>query len=224
MNHDLFSFTKAMKEGWQMNGRWKEGGLMIELFKTTKPSMKFHRMIPSRSSWLIGKKTERLVGQAQVVIEPGKSIPIWKFNQMTGHTGEHLLRTTAEDMGIKLTGKLEPCEICAQVKIRLSNVPKKKEKQVPSRPGYRLFIDIRSFKHGSMGGKRHWLIVVDKFSDYSHSFFLKRKSDQIEILPIWIKELKAKYEIDIKYIRLDNSGGKKRLQKECNKQNCWIIF
>ena len=26
LNHDLFSFTKAMKEGWQMNGSWKEGG------------------------------------------------------------------------------------------------------------------------------------------------------------------------------------------------------
>ena len=47
LNHDIFSFTKAMKEGWQMNGRWKEGGLMIELFKTTKTSMKFDRMIPS---------------------------------------------------------------------------------------------------------------------------------------------------------------------------------
>ena len=34
LNHDLFSFTKAMKDGWQMNGRWKEGGLMIELFKS----------------------------------------------------------------------------------------------------------------------------------------------------------------------------------------------
>ena len=33
LNHDLFSFTEAMKNGWQMNGRWKEGGLMIELFK-----------------------------------------------------------------------------------------------------------------------------------------------------------------------------------------------
>ena len=29
LNHDLFSFTKAMKDAWQMNGRWKEGGLMI---------------------------------------------------------------------------------------------------------------------------------------------------------------------------------------------------
>ena len=36
LNHDLFSFTKAMKEGWQMNGRWKEGGLMIELFNSIR--------------------------------------------------------------------------------------------------------------------------------------------------------------------------------------------
>ena len=201
-----------------MNGRWKEGGLMIELFKTTKTSMNFDRMIPSGSSWLMGIKTQRLVGQAHAVIEPGKSIPIWKFHQITGHTGEPLLRPTAEYMGIKLTGKLEPCETCAQAKIRQANVPKKMEKQVPSRPGYRLLMDISSFKHESMGGKRHWLIVVDEFSDCSHSFFLKRKSDQIELFPIWIKELKAKYGIDIKYIRLDNSGENRSLQNECDKQ------
>ena len=224
LNLDLFSFTKAMKEGWQMNGRWKEGGLMIELFKTTKTQMMFDRMIPSGSSWLMGIKTQRLVGQAHAVIEPGKSIPIWKFHQITGHTGEHLLRPTADYMGIKLTGKLEPCETYAQAKIRQGNVPKKKEKQVPSRPGYRLFIDISSFKHESMGGKRHWLIVVDEFSDCSHNFFLKRKSDQIELFPILIKELKAKFGIDIKYIRLDNSGENRSLQKECDKQNLGIIF
>ena len=194
LNHDFFSFTKALKEGWQMNGRWKEEGLMIELFKTTKASKKFDRKILSASSWLVGIKTQRLVGQAHAVIEPGKSIPIWKFQQLTGHTGE----TTAEHMGINMTGKLEPCEICAQAKIRQANVPKKKEKQVPGRPGYSLFIDISLFKHESMGGKRHWLIVVDEFSDCSHSFFLKIKSDQIEMFPIWIKELKAKYGIDIK--------------------------
>ena len=62
-------------------------------------------------------------------IEPGKSIPIWKFHQITGHTGEHLLRPTAEYMGIKLTEKLEPCEMCAQAKITQANVPKKKEKK-----------------------------------------------------------------------------------------------
>ena len=108
------------------------------------------------------------------------------------------MRSTVDYMGIKLTGKLEPCETCTQAKIRQANIPKKKENQVPSRPGYSLFIDISSFKHESMGGKRYWLIVVDEFSDCSHSFFLKRKSDQIEILHIWLNELKAKDGTDIK--------------------------
>ena len=46
----------------------------------------------------------------------------------------------------------------------------------------------------------------------------------MELLPIWIKELKAKYGIDIKYIRLDNSGENRSLQKDCDKQNLGIIF
>ena len=75
----------------------------------------------------MGLKTQRLVGQAHAVIEPGKSIPILKFHHITGHTGEHLLRPTTEYMGIKLTGKLEPCEMCAQAKITQANVPKKKK-------------------------------------------------------------------------------------------------
>ena len=170
LNHDLFSFTKTMKEGWQMNGRQKEGGLIIELFKTTRASMKFDRMIPSGSSWLMGVKVQRVVDQAHA-IEPGKKISMWKFHQITGHTGEHLLRPTAKYMKIELTGKLPPCEVCAQAKIRQANVPKTKMKKVPSRPGHRVFIDISSLKHESRGGNRHWLIAVDEFSDCSHSFF-----------------------------------------------------
>ena len=144
LNHDLFSFTEAMKDGWQMNGRWKEGGLMIELFKTTRASMKFAGM------------------------EPGKTIFISKFHQMTGHTGEHLLRPTANYMKLKLIGRLPPCEVCAKAKIRQRNIPKKKIKKLPTRPGCRVFMDICSFKQVSRGGNRHWLIVVDEFSDYTH--------------------------------------------------------
>ena len=182
LNHDLFSFTKAMKEGWQMNGRWKEGGLMIELFETTRASMKFDRMIPSGSSWLMGIKVQRVLDQAHSAMEPGKTIFTSKFHQITGHTGEHLLRPTANYMKLKLIGRLPPCEVCAQAKIRQRNVPKKKMEKLPTRPGYRVFIDICSFKQVSRGGNRHWLIVVDEFSDCTHSFFLKRKSDQIQIM------------------------------------------
>ena len=109
-----------MKEGWQMNGRWKEGGLIIELFKTTRASMKFDRMIHQDHR----VKVQRVMDQAHSAIEPGKKISMWKFHQITGHTGEHLLRPTAKYMKIELTRKLEPCEICAQAKIRQVNVPK----------------------------------------------------------------------------------------------------
>ena len=149
LKHNLFSFTKGMKEGWQMNGRWKEGGLIIELFKTTRASMKFDRMIPSGSPWLMGVKVQRVMDQSHSVIEPGKRISMLEFHQITGHTGEHLLRPTAKYMKIELTGKLAPCEICAQAKIMQVNVSKKQMKKLPTRPGYRVFIDISSYKQVS---------------------------------------------------------------------------
>ena len=163
------------------------------------------------SSWLMGIKVQRVFDQAHAAMEPGKTIFISKFHQITGHTGEHLLR-------------LPPCEVCAQAKIRQRNIPKKKMKKLPTRPGYRVFIDICSFKQVSRGGNRHWLIVVDEFSDCTHSFFLKRKSDQIQIMLMWIRGLSKKYKIEIKRIRLDNSGENRSLQKECDKANLGIIF
>ena len=97
-------------------------------------------------------------------------------------------------------------------------------KKVPARPGNRVFIDISSFKQVGRGGNRHWLIGVDEFSDCSHSFFMSNKSDQIKMIPMWIKGMSRKYGIEIKRIRLDNSGENRGLQKECDKQNLGVIF
>ena len=198
LNHDLFSFTKAMKDGWQKIGRWKEGGLMIELFKTGRASMKFDRMIPSGSSWLMGIKVHRVYAEAHTAMEAGKTISAIKLHKITGHTGEHLLKPTANYMNLKLIGRLPPCEVCAKAKIRQRNVQKKKIKKLPTKPGYRVFIDISSFKQVSRGGNKHWLIIVDEFSDYAHSFFLKKKSDQIKILPMWIKGIAKNTELKLR--------------------------
>ena len=100
-----------------MNGRWKEGGLVIELFKTKRASMKFDRMIPSGSSKFMEIKVQRVLDHAHSAMEPGKTISMSKLHQSNGHTGEQLLRPTANYMRIKLTGKLAPCEVCAQAKI-----------------------------------------------------------------------------------------------------------
>ena len=44
------------------------------------------------------------------------------------------------------------------------------------------------------------------------------------MIPIWIKGLNNKYGIDVTRIRLDNSGEKRSLQRECDKQNLGISF
>ena len=41
---------------------------------------------------------------------------------------------------------------------------------------------------------------------------------------MWIKGLSKKYGIEIKRIRLDNSGENKSLQKECNMEDLGVIF
>ena len=41
---------------------------------------------------------------------------------------------------------------------------------------------------------------------------------------MWIRGLSKKYKIEIKRIRLDNSGENRSLQKECDKANLGIIF
>ena len=97
-------------------------------------------------------------------------------------------------------------------------------KKLPTRPGYRVFMDICSFKEVSRGGNRHWLIAVDEISDCTHSFFLKRKIDQIQTMLIWIRSLSKKHNIEIKWIRLDSSGENRSLQKECDTANLGITF
>ena len=52
---------------------------------------------------------------------------------------------------------------------------------------------------------------------------MSKKSEQIKMIPMWIKGLSRKYGIEIKRIRLAKSGEKRSLQKECDKQNLGVI-
>ena len=76
-----------MKNGWQMNGRWKKNGIEIDLFKKGHENFSFDRMTPPGSSWMMGIKVRRIVGQVHSMIEKGKKTPIQKFHYMMGHTG-----------------------------------------------------------------------------------------------------------------------------------------
>ena len=53
----------------------------------------------------MGIKVQRVFDQLHSAMEPGKTIFISKFHQITGLTGEYLLRPTANYMQLKLIGR-----------------------------------------------------------------------------------------------------------------------
>ena len=101
---------------------------------------------------------------------------------MIGHTGTHLICPRTKYLGIQTTGKLYPCEHCARGKIRQANIPKASKCHQAKNPGESIFIDISSMMYPSAGGKKHWLLIVDEATDYTHSFFLKKISDMIKTI------------------------------------------
>ena len=76
----------------------------------------------------------------------------------------------------------------------------------------------------SADGKKHWLLTVDEATDYTHSFFLKKKNDLIETMLIQIKNLLMKFDLRIKNIGLDNSTENRMLQAITNQQKLGIKF
>ena len=64
----------------------------------------------------MGIRVQRVFDQAHAAMEPGKTIFISKFHEITGHTGEHLLKHTANYMKLKLIGRLPPCEVVQKPK------------------------------------------------------------------------------------------------------------
>jgi len=66
--------------------------------------------------------------------------------------------------------------------------------------------------------------VVDDCTDFCWSFFLKKKSDQVDLILDLIKDVKAKYNYTVRYIRCDNAGENTSLEKKCLEQGLGITF
>ena len=86
------------------------------------------------------------------------------------------LQKTAKIHGLKLKGDFEVCEDCAIAKARQKNVNKvwKGGSQIP---GERLYLDISSIKEKSFGGAKFWVLIVDDYTDFCWSIFLKSKGE-----------------------------------------------
>ena len=99
------------------------------------------------------------------MIRNGAVREINEYHKAFGHPPETITHETAHAEGVLLKGKFKPCEDCALGKARQANVSKRFVPRSSNR-GEQLFLDISSPSTRSMGGKWHWLLVVDDCIDY----------------------------------------------------------
>ena len=224
MKQKLFSFTQAMLGGWTMQGgQTKQGELFIALTHEDHKPIISDRVLKAGNSVLLAAKIViRNPEEVTAVIMNGKQSKEY-FHRVTGHAGHHLMDATAKYCKVDLTGKVNNCLSCSLEKIRLKNIPKKNEDKSEN-PGERMYLDISSMRKPSMGGRQHWVMLVDEATKYKKSFFLKKKNEQVEPIIDWINALKARHKIQVKIIRCDNAGEIKVLQRESDKNELEIIF
>ena len=183
----LLSFTQAMLGGWSMQGgQTIQRELFIALTHEDHKPIIFDRVLKAGNSVLLAAKMViRNPEEVNAAIVNGKQSKEY-FHRLTGHAGRHLMDTTAKYYKINLTGKVNNCLSCSLEKIRQKNIPKKNEDK-SSNPGERMYLDISSMRKPSMGGRQHWVMLVDEATKYKKSFFLKKKNEEVEPIIDWIK-------------------------------------
>ena len=87
-----------------------------------------------------------------------------------------------------------------------------------------MYLDISSVRKPSMGGRQHWVMLVEEAAKYKKSFFLKKKNEQVEPIIDWIKALEARHKTQVNIIKCDNSGENKVLERKSDKNELGIFL
>ena len=221
LSHNLFSITEELSKGAKLSSNSK---LDIRLAYPNGSILSFDRRIRTRTGWVPCIKFVPLQEVAYLAQTTRKEkVNINKYHELLGHPNWVVTRSTAASRDVVLTGDIIPCEHCMIAKAKQKGVPKiRKERSTV--PGQRIFIDISSPTKKSVGGSKHWLLVLDDCTDMPFSFFLSNKDLlEVNLIP-WIKEMKTKHGIVVKIIRCDNAGENNSLQATCESEGLGITF
>ena len=137
-----------------------------------------------------------------------------KLHGRLGHPHHAKLQSTAQKFGLKYNGDPKPCSDCTKAKIRIKNIPKERTDKPAHAIGIRIMFDISSVQVSSHAGNKFWLLIMDEFSKYCWSFFLKYKSDLPTTMLNWTKEFQRDYRKHIQFFRCDNSGENRTFRED----------
>eukprot|EP01083_Nonionella_stella_P004795 13981_1 len=215
----LFSITRELSEGAKLAS---DANNNIILLYDDGTKIVFDRRIKTHDGWVGGVHISPVVDET-VNVATVATKTVVQYHRELGHPSEMTTRSTAKARGEKLGGTFTQCKECVLSKAKQKKVSKDSVERSKT-PGGRLFIDISSPKTKSIGGSKHWLLVVDDCSDNTFSFFLKKKSDQYDVLIGFVKDLKAKHGMSVRNIRCDNAGENTYLEKMCKREGLGITF
>ena len=137
---------------------------------------------------------------------------------MLGHQSEEATRATAKYLGWTITrGALKPCLPCTIGKAKQKNTVKCSGHDPSKKPGERIYTDIAWIRpaEGTTVSKPYWCIKVDERTQLKFSSFHKHKDDMVESSCELLNRWKHAGN-PVKFIRCDNAGENRTLQKRAN--------
>ena len=149
----------------------------------------------------ISTASGRLMGLEIVPLETNNHIAMYSHDELhdlLGHPNEIVLKDTAKKYKIPLSGTIHTCENCAKAKIKIMKLSKESDSKA-TKIGERISFDISSVNKVSHGGNKFWLLIIDEFTNYCWSLFLKNKSDLPEAMLKWLNNFQCEYKFDLKF-------------------------
>ena len=181
------------------------------------------RRLKTKDGWVSGVRMVPIVKDNNIaLLAVGKAINVNQYHEELGHPSMATTRATAKAKDVRVKDAPKVCEDCLFGKARKKSVPKEKVEQSKT-PGERLFIDISSPTQRSIGGNRHWLLILDDHSDKCFSFFLSHKDMLKTKMVPFIKKLRN-MGIIVKIIRCDNAGENIDFEREANEKGLDLQF
>jgi hypothetical protein len=99
-----------------------------------------------------------------------------------------------------------PCTHFAEAKIRINKIPKEPSKNAATVKGERLMIDISWIKTESVAKNCYWLLIMDDYTNFLWSYFMKTKDEQVSINIKQIKMSQKEPKFKVETISCNNSG------------------
>ncbi len=217
---NLLSIPAGLKGGFDI------GNVGLKIFMEKNGfRITFDKIIETSKGYVMGiellPSVPNYAGVAHSVAN--KTIHMDELHCMLGHVSEETARKSAAFYGWKIGGKLRPCKSCGIAKAKQKSVSIQLQPKSDT-PGERMFLDISSIKGESFGQSKFWLMALDDCTDYAKSFFLKKKGDTAETIVSYVLDLKERSKIVVKYIRCDDAGENRALEKTCIKAGLGIQF